>query len=341
MAGDTEDLESYLRVGKVVVLHLNPHQSPGPQFRTFIRGWHKSSHIMVDRPALESGSAPLTKGQPCVLRFVSDGFAGAFESSILSWEEHEQGNYCNLSWPQDLQIVPFRKHYRTKVEFPCKFSVEDETYEGIIRDLSIGGCGVFSHTALAEGTDVEMSFTLPDGLPLKKVRAIVREARPMGDDALLACEFYDRQEHVQSDVAFYLSSLIERERGGGRAEIGRQLLIIDENEDNAASLKRGFRDLGWDAVIVSSTIDGMHRLHATPPVALIVSQEQQDLTGLDIIRMVKSTSGFESLPVFLYGKDTGDLRARALEIGVAGYFPHPFDSAAICKAVLAGTPTPI
>ena len=341
MSEDKETLESYLRVGTVVVLHLNPNQRPGPQFRTFIRGWQEPSHILVDRPSIEQGFAPLTEGQTCVLRFVTDGLAGAFESTVLGWGEHPTsdaaGNsvYCNLSWPKQFQIVPFRKHYRTKVEFPCTFSVDDEVYEGIVHDLSIGGCGIYTQAPIAEGTDVELSFTLSDGLPLKNIRAIVHNARSTDDHVLLACEFHERQEHVQSDIAFYLSSLIERERIGGHGESVRDLLIIDENEDTADALRRGLEGLGWEVCTVSGTIDAMHRLHAMPPVALIVNQEQSDLAGLDIVRLVKATHGFESLPVFLYGGNEGNLREEARARGALDYFPLPLDSAKMCEAIHA------
>ena len=66
MSDDENGIESYLRKGAVVGLHLDPVQNPGPRSRILvrIRDWETGSHIILDRPKSGGRYAPLRREQP-------------------------------------------------------------------------------------------------------------------------------------------------------------------------------------------------------------------------------------------------------------------------------------
>ena len=336
MSDDENGIESYLRKGAVVGLHLDPVQNPGPRSRILvrIRDWETGSHIILDRPKSGGRYAPLRREQPCIIRFVASSNTCSFETTVSSWEEEGQNASCWIEWPGNVNIIPFRKYYRLKVTLPCKFSLEGGICYGEIRDLSMGGCGICVQQEVPVNTVFRLAFTLPDGLTLENVGAVVRAARQIGKDYFLGCEFADRQEHVQSDIAFSVSVAYERERSDAK-NAKPHVLIIDGQENNTAALRNDFNLRGWDVLTAAGTIDGLQRLRAAKPAALVISQDQRELTGLDIVRLVKLTRGFERLPIFLYGDDDEALKEKAARTGVKTFFALPLNSAAICEAVVA------
>ena len=334
MSDGKSELEFFLRAGAVVVLHLDPSSPGGPRYRTAVRGWDKASHIVLDRPKFLNRFMALTDHQPCLVRFVCEGTACAFESIMLDRDDLASETHCAIAWPGDVRMVPFRKYYRISIVVPCKFTVGEQTHTGEIRNLSMGGCALCAPEPLTLGTVILLGFTLPDGLLLEDVHAIVRDVRKVGRETFTGCEFSDRQEDVQNDIAFSVSLALDQQRGDKKDD-KPPVLVIDSNEDRTAALREGLKELGWDVFTASGTIDGLQRLRMVPPVALVVNQDQHDLTGLDLVRLVKLTRGFELLPVFLYGGAGEDIRERAMQIGVREYFPLPFDPAGICRSVAA------
>lgn len=334
MPNEDKRIETYLREGAIVVLHLDPHEKPGPQFRATVRAWHESSDIELEWPEAASLLLDKKKGQPCVVRFVSEDHACAFDSCILAWGEPQKDSYCLITWPEKLQVVPFRRHQRIKVTISCRFKVGDTVHKGEVRDLSIGGCGLCAPVAVPTGARLKLTFVLPDGLPLENVQAIVRDERQMSGQTFMACKFSDNQEHVQGDIAFFVSSAILLERGLEPKDVRFHVLIIDENSAVADDLRRVLEKRGWYVFVASGTIEGLQHLQVARPVALLVSQEQRDLTGLDVARLMKSTHGYEQLPIFVYGADLG-IKDKAAQAGVSEYFTRPIDYAALCDAIAA------
>lgn len=324
-------VDALLRVGAVVVLHVHEEKGQGPRFRSFVRGWRRGSHIILDRPRLRGSGRELEAGQTCLVRFISEGHACAFETSLLGCAGQGQGGHCDIAWPAEVDIVPFRRYYRIKVNLACHFTADGCSGEGEIRDLSMGGCAICTRQALPQGVSMQLAFTLPDGLPLEGVHGIIRDVRPLGQDFLVGCEFCHFQEHVQSDIAFSLSTTFEHQRDHKDRPV--QILIIDANEATAAALQGAFEQKGLSTAIAAGTIDGLQRLRMAPPAALIVSLEQRDLTALDIARLVKLTPGFDLLPIFVYGEGGEETRQQALQSGVREFFPFPFDAGEIRAAV--------
>ncbi len=324
MAIEDKDIEVLLAVGVTAVFDMDPNRKDGPRAKTIIRGWRKPTHIMVDRPKSQTGGyAPLQEGQKCVMRYLHEGQACAFDSMVLDWDSRRYNPYLRIAWPKSVNHVPFRKHERIKLQLPCEVLWPDgaATTESI-RDMSSGGCGVFANKTIENGGVLRMSFQLPDGSNIQQMRAIVRNSRDTGSGFLLGLEFINGQEQAENDIAFFVTTTLDRRRtDAGVTGPAQRVLVMDDNADTCSRFKRNFDNRGIEVIVAANAVDGMYRLRMSPPTAIIVSQTLPDLAGTEVCRAIKMHDDFKVLPVFVYGGDAGELGKQVKEAGGEAYFP--------------------
>jgi len=328
---DEKDLDSYLNVGCPLVLHPEPFEASAPRYSACVRGWSKSSYLLIDRPRINNRFAAIRENQPCVVRFLYNGRACAFDTMILDWDTRQYHSYCRISWPTKFQTVSFRKFERVRAQIPCSFEHGGEKHEGVIEDISIGGCRVRTSCQVENNSTIELDLSLPDGCVLEQIRAAVKNVRAGGGEFLLGCQFEDDQPEVESDIAFYVTTVLER--GEVRTTERQRVLIIDDNRTVAMVLRNLLEQKGIEVLPASGTLDGLSRLRLSSPDAVLISQRMTDLPGIDSARLIRATRGLENLPLFLYGGDIPpDEISRA---GVTLHFAQRIPTIQIAKRVLA------
>jgi len=337
MANEQTSVESVLRVGNTVVLKLGPSDKEGLRHRTVVRGWEKPVEIVLDRPKDAGRYVPLYGDAPCVVLFVAEGKACAFETQILNWDNWGDNCRVRIAWPTVIETVSFRSHERSEVCLDCTLSQSDKPdVKGVIQDISLSGCGILLPVHVCKDTTVTLSFTLSDGHFLEGVKAVVRNGRRVGEEAfIMGCEFAGNQEHIQSEIGFFIATMCGRGEAGER-RAGR-VLIIDDSSERSAPLWRALTERGCEAYLASTAVDGLARLRLVGAKALVLNQEQQDLDPVAIVRLLRATHGLETLPVFVYGGNEAELRKKADEVGITGYFASSKMTDAICDAVVEAT----
>ncbi len=313
-----QDFEPYLQVGCPIAFHSDPFDKDAPRYSSVIRGWRKPSYILVDRPKIGGRFAAIRENQPCVIRFVRDGKACAFDSLVLDWDTRTHNAYCRIEWPRLFKIVVFRHFERIKFDLPCDLFIGDAQESGEIVDLSIGGCRITTKAPVPANTTLSLSFVLPDGCPVDHVQCEVRNVQPMGDGSCLGCEFVEGQICVESNVAFYITTILER--AGVRSANVEFILIIDIAPGLALDIRRVLQGRGYETLIATEIVDGLARLRLTPPGALLINASMGDLDSLMITRLVRMTNGLESLPIFLYNGNEPAMDAKAKALGASGCF---------------------
>lgn len=320
MANDDTNVERYLLVGTSVVFHSDPFHKSGPRYSTVIRGWRNPAYVLLDRPKTVTGFAAMRENQPCVIRFVNEGRACAFDAIVLDWDTRQYHSYCRVSWPRYVTTVAFRKFERIRVEIPCKIESGNNTMEGELQDLSIGGSRIAVSEPLEVGLPVLVSFTLPDGREVERLKGVVRNAqRGVNERWFHGCEFLRGQLSVESDIAFFITASLGRAEE--RAEEKPAILIIDNNAADTMLLRRLFEARGYEIILATSTVDGISRLRISPPSAVLVSSEQKDLSGLQIVRLLRATRGLEQMPLYLYGGKDPALQSQGQAAGATAYLP--------------------
>ncbi|MCX5756966.1 MAG: PilZ domain-containing protein [Candidatus Hydrogenedentes bacterium] len=313
-----QDFEPYLQVGCPVTFQSDPSDKAAPRFSTVIRGWRKPSYILMDRPRVSGRFAVIHENQPCVVRFVRDGKACAFDTHVLDWDARMHNAYCRVEWPRAFQVVVFRQFERIKLDLPCDLLIGDDRESGEVVDLSIGGCRVATKALVPAHTSLSLSFVLPDGCPVERVQCEVQNVQPVGDVSHLGCKFVEGQICVESNVAFYITTILERT--GVRSADAETILIIDIAPELALDIRRILQGRGYETLIATGIVDGLARLRLVPPGALLINATLGDLDGLLLTRLVRMTNGLESLPIFLYDGNDPGLDEKAKVLGASGSF---------------------
>lgn len=316
---ETRNVERLLAVGAVAMLHSEPHRKDGPRFKTIIRGWRKGAHVLLDRPKHESGAfAALNEGQPCVIRYLHEGQACAFDTQVMDWDTRKHAPYMRVTWPTKVEFMSFRRYERVHLQVPVEVSASGGMpLAGELVDLSIGGAGVVVSATVAEGSRVQLNFTLPEGGKLENVAGLVKNVRPAKDGHFLGCEFIENQMAVESDIAFFVSRMIELQRQASGLQAGRRVLIIAGDPAMSAKLRKQLERQHFDTVMAANLIDAFHRLRAAQPVAVVVDEALPDLAGTEVCRIIRQSSGIEGIQVFVYGGESDTFEAKAQEMGAA------------------------
>lgn len=333
MPREQKIVERFLEVGCVAVLHTEPHRKDGPRFRTVLRGWRKPQHLMMDRPKTNKGTmVSLLEGQNCVIRFLYEGRACAFDSQVLDWDTRRHNAYLRVRWPAAIDYVAFRKYERVRLNVPGFVVLNNgQPVPGEVSDVSLGGCGMLLNQAVPAGACVKLSFTLPDGTNVENVDVIVRNSRetPGSDLSLLGLQFLPGQQVVENDVAFFVTSSLERFRLEQGDEMPPRILVVDDNEDQAAVLKENFEAQGYSVVLANNVVDALHRMRMSTPLAVLIQQGLEDLPGVDLCRIVKRNRTFSNTPVFVYA-GSPELGEQVTAAGGNGHFPP---SEAMCAEI--------
>lgn len=257
------------------------------------------------------GSAHPRGAQPCVVRYVKEGVACAFSSSVIGSTRTRSGGQVRLSWPDRVEFQALRRFERVPFEAPCKIVRGDGSCcEGDFRDLSKGGCGLLTKAPLAKEESLELQFTFPDGVEVRGLRAHVRTLNVKAETRFLGCEFEPDQDIVKNSINFYLGMEVARVRSG--VEIlasNKRVMIVDSDPSSVEELNAQLADHPIEIHCYSCAVDALYALRAMPFHAVAVNHELKDLPGVELCRLIRTSMGVDKLLVFLYGGSESSIEA--------------------------------
>jgi c-di-GMP-binding flagellar brake protein YcgR len=328
--GLQESIENHLEVGAVAVLSFDVENKNATRYKSTIRGWTRGGYIVLDMPSANDKPFRLSHMQPCVARFVVKGRACGFDSKVLEGQGAAQP-YLHLAWPEKVEIIQMRRYERIDVACPCVINLASgDLLHGAVRDLSAGGCRMEAKVGLRVDERFLLTFSLPDGRRVEDVPTQVRNARRLEHQALYGCQFLDLPDIVRDDIEFYITAKLEQLRSGTLA--GSHVLIADSVIERAWPIHEAIESFGFYAFTTAGVLDLFYRLRFAPPAVLLISADQRDAHVADLIRIIHAASGFEKMPIIVYGGGGG----TAAELSTAGaccYFPDLQNVDAVVKKI--------
>lgn len=312
------DLAEHLVVGLVATIHPAGRTDPVHRYLTVIRGWRKDAFITLDLPIVSARFIPVKKDLHCVVRFFANGRACGFDARVLSVNPSIENPYLQVTWPDQFESVAVRRFERIPTHIAGTIAFEgvgDRRCE--IVDLSAGGCRVVTDADVGPVKQVRLSFALPDATWLEDVKAIVRNIKKLADAVALGCEFEKEENLARTSSAFYVSTTLERLRAADAPN--RRLLVIEKDPAVVDVIRTALEPKGYEIVSAPNMVDGFYRLRMLPPRALLINHDLKELPPIEVCKLVRESSGFQKLPIFVYGGEDADLQRRARDLGLTGY----------------------
>jgi len=101
----------------------------------------------------------------------------------------------------------------------------------------------------------------------------------------------------------------------------RKVLIVDDNADQARPLAMILRHSGYDAQFVESGEAALRRLRDQVPGLMIVDLMMPGMTGIDVLREVRTDPRTRTVPVVIYSACSDEKEmARARHEGANDYW---------------------
>lgn len=95
-----------------------------------------------------------------------------------------------------------------------------------------------------------------------------------------------------------------------------KVLIVDDHQPTASALQRLLRIIGHNGVWVGTGAQALRSLFDSPPDLVVLDVMMPGMTGLDVLRALRSDPRLHSLPVLIYtAAEEPSYREEALRLG--------------------------
>lgn len=100
------------------------------------------------------------------------------------------------------------------------------------------------------------------------------------------------------------------------------MLLIEDDEQIAASLAKVLRQLGEDVEVAGLGAHGLAALRRSPPDVVVLDLGLPDIDGMDVLKMIRS---IDPVPIIVAtARDDEPTIVRALDLGADDYVVKPF-----------------
>ncbi len=106
----------------------------------------------------------------------------------------------------------------------------------------------------------------------------------------------------------------------------RRIRLVDDDSSLRSTLRSCLETVGYQCIEAKDGHDARGLLEVGYPVDLIVTDHQMPrVTGLELIKGLKSQKNTEAIPIILYSDQlTADLKTHALQAGAIAVLEKPF-----------------
>jgi CheY-like chemotaxis protein len=230
-----------------------------------------------------------------------------------------------------MKTASFRKFDRVKLTQPCTIAAANVVTEGMIHDVSLGGCALSTKIELEKGSTCRLSFPLPDGIFIDGVACVVRRVAQAGDDAFsVGCEFKPGQPIVSVDIAYFTMASLER--SGLLQNHWKRILLISEDAALRNGLAPVLESCQFEVLQAASVVDGIVRLRLSTPCAVVIDANVEELGVAQLVSMLRQTRGCEKVALFVLGASS-EVAAAASAAGANGCFSKKMAGKEIAAAM--------
>lgn len=106
----------------------------------------------------------------------------------------------------------------------------------------------------------------------------------------------------------------------------KSILAIDDSRTMRDMLTAALTGAGFDVTVAEDGVDGLEKLEAARPSAVITDMNMPRLDGMGVIEGIRSDARYARLPILVLTTESGtELKQRAKSAGATGWVVKPFD----------------
>lgn len=324
----TSPIDKCLHVGQHVIFYPESQRVGKHRMEAVIRGWQTGNYILLEVRMEHERSLVFHDGVECSLRFLYEGTAYAIEANLLSWKVSRREPHIRISWPRSVRSAAIRRQERLAVNIPCTIRHDGIATQGVIHNLSSGGCGITAACNAIPGSLFHVEFSLPDGIKIDGAPILVRTCKPFRNgEQYLGCSFRPGQHPGLTDIHFFVGTSVLRMRQ--QTGEGPQYLIVGSDNETMVDLRDSLDPTECLVVTAASLLDALVHARLIVPAFILIQYDWGGPTALDACRILRASPAHTQVPIFVFGKPAGSgghsgqpLHEKLIKAGATDYYPE-------------------
>ncbi|MEW5721969.1 MAG: flagellar brake protein, partial [Thermodesulfobacteriota bacterium] len=165
------------------------------KFLTRLIGYKVGAYLLLEWPKLSGALVRIEEGTTWACSFINSGVVFGFTGLVLG-ATRSPVPLIFLEYPAAVEQTNLRQEKRIPVNLDVTLSARSgnggrnqETVNGLIRDISAGGCQVITTEECTSGATVELMLRLPEQDPIQGLQAEVKSCQRLGGNYLLGLRF--------------------------------------------------------------------------------------------------------------------------------------------------------
>jgi len=209
------DLRINVSIGTPLLIQVEGIQG---RLKSTLIGMDPGCYLIVKFPQLFGLVGKLTTGSNVIVRYISEGNIYGFESEVLE-TALKPGRIIFLKYPKVVETHCLRKFKRLSCSIPAVAELNEKgTYEGLILDISRGGCKFTINTpeeTTIEDADlditVNLSFQLPGLSDKYSLSGSIKSLNKDKSQISIGIEFIQANTEVLDKIDQYVDAIIKFE----------------------------------------------------------------------------------------------------------------------------------
>jgi hypothetical protein len=184
----------------------------GQGFRTILTGLERGAFLLARLPRIQGIVDELYTGRAVRVRYIHEGNALGFATKVAQAQVRPYRIFF-LEYPEFVEVLNLRGERRVDCFIPARLRMgTDHDYEGMITNLSTGGCKLALDRSGEKVPGVEVGsillicFDIPGQEP-QEVEAEAKNVQADGQRLFLGCTFGRLEEKQRQAVSGYVESV--------------------------------------------------------------------------------------------------------------------------------------
>ncbi len=188
------------------------------RLKSVLIGGEYNGYLIVTTPKVSGMDTMVLDGLSVTVTFLHDGVVYGFRSHVTH-RLVSPARLLFLSYPENIERHELRKHQRVECNIPTGVKIDNgqNSFEGIMADISTGGCRVIFlatseiiHEQIHPGTTIDLSFELMGIGGVKTLKGTIKSCNAEETKFMLGVSFQQsNNEEALKKVEMYVQSVMK------------------------------------------------------------------------------------------------------------------------------------